>query len=167
MKLSSLTISSVMAGWAARKPSTIGGRTIRTRALGIGVTAYGVLSRGPISGHWQKGTTQAGDFRGHSPRFQGENVERNLALVEALRRVATAKGASVAQVAIAWVAAQGQDIVPLVGARRRDRLQEALGALDLRLGADDLAAIERVVPKDAAAGERYPAAAMADLDSER
>jgi aryl-alcohol dehydrogenase-like predicted oxidoreductase len=138
------------------------------RALGIGVTAYGVLSRGLISGHWQAGTAMAkGDFRSLSPRFQGENAERNLALVEALRRVAEAKGASVAQVAIAWVAAQGTDIVPLVGARRRDRLAEALGALDLTLGADDLAAIERAVPKDAAAGERYPARAMADLDSER
>ena len=90
---------------------------------------------------------------------------RNLALVEALRQVAAAKGASVAQVAIAWVVAQGEDIVPLVGARRRDRLAEALGA-SVALAADDLAAIERAVPKDAAAGERYPAQ-MAHLDSEQ
>src|SRR5258707_6083932 len=137
------------------------------RALGIGLTAYGVLSRGLISGHWRKDAAGAGDFRAMSPRFQGENVDRNLALVEALRQVAEARKASVAQVAIAWVAAQGQDIVPLVGARRRDRLTEALGALDLTLGKDDLAAIERAVPKDAVAGERYPAAAMADLDSEK
>jgi aryl-alcohol dehydrogenase-like predicted oxidoreductase len=138
-----------------------------TRALGIGITAYGVLSRGLISGHWRKDAVGAGDFRAISPRFQGENVERNLALVEALRKVAEARKASVAQVAIAWVAAQGKDIVPLVGARRRDRLAEALGALDLTLGKDDLAAIELAVPKDAVAGERYPAAAMADLDSEK
>jgi aryl-alcohol dehydrogenase-like predicted oxidoreductase len=137
------------------------------RALGIGVTAYGVLSRGLISGHWRKDAAGAGDFRAISPRFQGENIDRNLALVEALRRVAEERKASVAQVAIAWVAAQGQDIVPLVGARRRDRLAEALGALDLALSAADLAAIERAVPKDAAAGARYPDAAMADLDSEK
>jgi aryl-alcohol dehydrogenase-like predicted oxidoreductase len=137
------------------------------RALGIGVTAYGVLSRGLIGGHWRKDAAGAGDFRAHSPRFQGGNVERNLALVEALRKVAEGRNASVAQVAIAWVAAQGQDIVPLVGARRRDRLTEALGALALTLGADDIAAIERAVPRDAAAGARYAAAQMRDLDSER
>jgi aryl-alcohol dehydrogenase-like predicted oxidoreductase len=138
------------------------------RELGIGMTAYGVLSRGLISGHWDKGQGQAqGDFRGHSPRFQGDNVERNLALVEALRQIAQAKDVSVAQIAIAWVAAQGDDIVPLVGARTRPRLTEALGALDVTLSADDLAAIERAVPKGAAAGERYAAAQMAHLDSER
>jgi aryl-alcohol dehydrogenase-like predicted oxidoreductase len=137
------------------------------RELGIGVTAYGVLSRGLISGHWQAAQNVSGnDFRAHSPRFQGENVERNLALVEALRRIAEAKGVSVAQIAIAWVAAQGADIVPLVGARRRDRLAEALGALDVVLSADDLAAIEQAVPKGAAAGDRYAAAQMAHLDSE-
>ena len=102
-----------------------------------------------------------------SPRFQGENLDRNLALVEALRKVAEAKGVSVAQVAIAWVAAQGEDIVPLVGARRRDRLAEALAALDVRLDTADLAAIEQAVPKGAAAGDRYNAHQMAALDSER
>lgn len=101
-----------------------------------------------------------------SPRFQGENLDRNLDLVDRLRAVAEAKGASVAQTAIAWVLAQGQDIVPLVGARRRDRLAEALGALDVTLDAADLAAIEEAVPAGAAAGERYPAAQMAHLDSE-
>jgi len=137
------------------------------RELGIGITAYGVLSRGLISGHWRKDAIVAGDFRAHSPRFQGTNVDANLALVEALRKVAAAKDRSVAQVAIAWVAHQGQDIIPLVGARRRDRLAEALGALDVALTAKDIAAIELAVPKDAAAGSRYPAAAMADLDSEK
>ena len=137
------------------------------RELGIGVTAYGVLSRGLISGHWQKQPPAPGDFRGHSPRFQGANVDANLALVDALRRVADAKGITVAQAAIAWVAAQGNDIVPLVGARRRDRLGEALGAAKVALSAADMAAIERAVPKGAAAGARYPAHAMADLDSER
>ena len=137
------------------------------RELGIGVTAYGVLSRGLLGGHWDRTTVAKGDYRTHSPRFQDGHVERNLALADALRQVADAKGASVAQIAIAWVAAQGQDIVPLVGARRRDRLAEALGALELTLTEADLAAIERAVPKDAASGERYPAALMANLDSER
>lgn len=137
------------------------------RELGVAITAYGVLSRGLISGHWNKDAARAGDFRAFSPRFQGENIDRNLALVEALRVIAEAKGVSVAQIAIAWVAAQGEDIVPLVGARRRDRLTEALGALEVGLTADDLAAIERAVPKGAAAGERYPAPQMHSLDSER
>lgn len=138
------------------------------RELGIGVTAYGVLSRGLISGHWTNTTTTAAnDFRSFSPRFRKENIDANLALVEALRKIADAKGVSVAQVAIAWVAAQGNDIVPLVGARSRTRLTEALGSLDVELSADDLAAIERAVPKNAASGSRYPEMAMADLDSER
>jgi aryl-alcohol dehydrogenase-like predicted oxidoreductase len=136
------------------------------RELGIGITAYGVLSRGLISGHWSTERTRPGDFRGISPRFQAGNVERNLALVEALRGVADAKGASVAQIAIAWVLVQGDDVVPLVGARRRERLDEALGALSVTLGPDDLAAIERAVPRGAAAGDRYPAAQIAHLDSE-
>ncbi len=136
------------------------------RELGIGITAYGVLSRGLISGHWKKDTASATDYRMHTPRFQGENAERNLALVEALRHIADAKGVTVAQIAIAWVAAQGDDIVPLVGARQRTRLAEALGALNVTLSADDRAAIARAVPKGAAAGERYAAAQMASLDSE-
>ncbi|MBV9772556.1 MAG: aldo/keto reductase [Gemmatimonadetes bacterium] len=138
------------------------------RELGIGITAYGVLSRGLLGGHWSPGSgATPGDFRAHSPRFQGANLERNLALVEALRAVAEERGATVAQVAVAWVLAQGEEIVPLVGARRRDRLAEALGALELSLSADDLARIEAAVPRGAAAGERYAPAQMAMLDSER
>ena len=137
------------------------------RELGIGTTAYGVLSRGLISGHWTRTTLDSTDFRAHGPRFQGDNLDRNLALVEALRGIAQARGASVAQVAIAWVLSRGEDIVPLVGARQRHRLAEALGALDLDLGAEDVAAIERAVPADAAAGTRYAPAQMAMLDSER
>ncbi|MFD7013046.1 aldo/keto reductase [Streptomyces sp. NPDC059161] len=137
------------------------------RELGIGVTAYGVLSRGLISGHFSPDRQlAAGDFRGMSPRFQGENLRHNLGLVEALRKIAEQKGVSVAQIAIAWVLSRGEDIVPLVGARRRDRLTEALGALDVDLSADDLAAIETAVPAGAAAGDRYPEAQMAHLDSE-
>nr|WP_314074599.1 aldo/keto reductase [uncultured Roseococcus sp.] len=137
------------------------------RELGIGVTAYGVLSRGLISGHWSKARDAAPDFRSHSPRFQGGNLDANLALVEKLRQVAARKGVTVAQIAIAWVAAQGTDIVPLVGARKRDRLTEALGALDLTLTPADLAEIEAAVPKGAAAGDRYNAQGMVMLDSER
>ncbi len=137
------------------------------RDRGIAITAYGVLSRGLISGHWQKGAASGRDFRAFSPRFQGDNVDANLALVEALRKVADPKGISVAQAAIAWVAAQGADIVPVVGARRRDRLAEALGAIGVTLSPQDIAAIERAVPRDAASGSRYAAAAMADLDSEK
>ncbi|MYT22297.1 aldo/keto reductase [Streptomyces sp. SID7760] len=137
------------------------------RELGIGVTAYGVLSRGLISGHFSRDRELApGDFRGMSPRFQGENLQRNLDLVDALRKVAEEKGVSVAQTAIAWVLSRGEDIVPLVGARRRDRLAEALGAMAVELTAADLAAIEEAVPAGAAAGERYPEAQMAHLDSE-
>ena len=137
------------------------------RELGIGITAYGVLSRGLISGHWSKTREGEHDFRGNSPRFQGANLDANLALVETLRGIADGIGASVAQVAIAWVAAQGPDIVPLVGARRRDRLAEALGALNLTLSADDLATLAKALPPGAAAGERYPAAALAHMDSEK
>ncbi|AGZ42848.1 aldo/keto reductase [Actinoplanes friuliensis] len=134
------------------------------RELGIGLTAYGVLSRGLISGHWSAGRVGgAGDVRGFSPRFASENVEHNLTLVDALRRVAEAKGCTVAQLAIAWVAAQGGDIVPLVGARTRERLSEALPALELDLTADDLAEIEKAVPAGSARGDRYPAAFMSSL----
>ncbi len=138
------------------------------RELGIGITAYGVLSRGLISGHFSRDRRlAANDFRGMSPRFQGENLSRNLDLVDALRKIAEQKGVSVAQTAIAWVLSRGEDIVPLVGARRRDRLTEALGALDIGLDAGELAAIEQAIPADAAAGDRYPTDQMAHLDSER
>lgn len=138
------------------------------RELGISITAYGVLSRGLISGHLTK-ERLAGEkgFRTHSPRFQGENLEKNLALVEQLRLVAKDIGASVAQVAIAWVAAQGREIVPLIGAKRREQLTEALGALDLELSDAQLAALARAMPADAVVGSRYMAAQMGQLDSER
>jgi len=127
------------------------------------VTAYGVLSRGLLSGHWTKERV-ARDFRAILPRFRGANLERNLAFVEALRQVAHGKGATVAQVAIAWVLSRGTDIVPVVGARRRERLAEALVAPSLLLTPDDIAKIERAVPSGAAAGDRYHAQGMAGLD---
>jgi len=140
------------------------------RELGIGVTAYGVLSRGLLSGHWSKqraDTLTPHDFRATAPRFTGENLDKNLALVDTLSELAEEKGATAAQLAIAWVLSRGDEIVPLVGARRRERLTEALGALELELSADDLARIEQAVPAGGAAGERYQAQQMAILDSER
>src|SRR5712664_1737305 len=137
------------------------------RELGIGVTAYGVLARGLISGHWSKDRSGAQDFRSMGPRFQGDNLDRNLALVELLRAIAKDVGASVAQVAIAWVLAQGKDIVPLVGARRRDRMTEALGALDVTLTPAHLADLAKAFPPGVATGGRYPDAQLAHMDSEK
>lgn len=137
------------------------------RELGIGVTAYGVLSRGLLGGHWSSAGAGPGDFRSLSPRFSAENVDRNLALVEALRQVAEDIGASPARAAIAWVAARGSDIVPLIGAKTRGRLAEALGSTEIGLTDDQLARIDGAVPAEQVAGERYPAAHMAALDSER
>ncbi|MEW1588494.1 aldo/keto reductase [Micromonospora vinacea] len=138
------------------------------RELGIGLTAYGVLSRGLLSGHWSADRELTGtDFRANSPRFQGEHLAANLRLVDALGRVAQRLGATTSQVAIAWVAAQGEQIVPLVGARRRDRLTESLAAVDVVLDQDALDEIERAVPAGAASGQRYATAMMAVLDSEK
>lgn len=138
-----------------------------TRELGISITAYGVLSRGLISGHFTRDRQLAAqDFRAHSPRFQGDNLRHNLDLVDALRKIAERKGVSVAQIAIAWVLSRGEDIVPLVGARTRERLTESLGALDVTLDEADLTAIEEAVPPGAAAGDRYPAPQMAHLGTE-
>lgn len=136
------------------------------RELGIGITAYGVLSRGLISNVMPQ-TFVPSDFRSHSPRFQGENLARNRRLVDALAEIAQARGVSVAQLAIAWVLSRGDDIVPLIGTRRRDRLAEALASLDVALAGEELATIERAVPAGAAAGDRYNPAGMASLDSEK
>ncbi len=135
------------------------------RDLGISVTAYGILSRGLLS----SGTARLvpDDPRSRFPRFSGENHARNLELLTALEAAAEARGVTAAQLAIAWVAARGDDIIALIGTKRRDRLAEALKALDLTLSADDLAEIEAAVPAAAVAGERYEAAQVAALDSER
>jgi aryl-alcohol dehydrogenase-like predicted oxidoreductase len=137
------------------------------RELGVGVTAYGVLARGLLGGAWSTRDAAPGDMRVRMPRFRPENLEHNLALVDALRPVAEEKGATVAQLAIAWVLSRGEDIVPLVGTTRRDRLDEAIGAVGLELTQDDLAAIEHAMPTGAAAGERYDERQMAMLDSEQ
>jgi aryl-alcohol dehydrogenase-like predicted oxidoreductase len=135
------------------------------RELGISVTAYGILSRGLLS----SGTARLapGDPRARFPRFSGENHARNLELLTALEAIADDHGVTAAQLAIAWVASRGDDIIPLIGTKRRDRLAEALQALDLTLSTDDLAAIEAAVPAGAVAGDRYEAAQVAALDSER
>jgi aryl-alcohol dehydrogenase-like predicted oxidoreductase len=136
------------------------------RELGVGVTAYGVLSRGLLSERAAAGESQGG-FRSHLPRFQGKNLEHNLTLVAELQRIAADLGITVPQLAIAWALARGDDIVPLVGARRRDRLAEALGALDVVLSPETVARIESAVPVGAARGSRYGEEQMAMLDSER
>lgn len=137
------------------------------RELGIGITAYGVLSRGLIGGHFTKDGMNAKDYRSHSPRFSAANIDQNLALVGKIRTIADDIGVSVAQVAIAWVAAQGQDILPVVGARRRDRLTEALGSLDVKLTPAHLKALADAIPADAAAGGRYPDEHLVHMDSEK
>ena len=134
--------------------------------LGIGVTAYGVLSRGLISESALEGGSISG-FRAHSPRFQGDNLNKNLDLVRALKAISDEKGCSVAQLAIAWVAQRGDDIVPLIGARKRVRLAEALGALDITLTPEELKRIDAAAPPEAVAGTRYAPEQMAMLDSER
>ena len=136
-----------------------------TRELGISLTAYGVLSRGLLS----SGTARLapGDPRARFPRFSGENHARNLELLAKLEAIAEDRGVTAAQLAIAWVASRGDDIIPLIGTKRRDRLTEALNALDLTFSTDELAAIEAAVPADAVAGDRYEAAQVAALDSER
>jgi pyridoxine 4-dehydrogenase len=138
------------------------------RELGIAITAYGVLSRGLISGHFAPDRELAPtDFRSRAPRFSAANREHNLALVAQLRAIAEVKHATVAQLAIAWALSRGEDIVALVGARTPQRLAEALGTPEIELAPEDIAALERAVPPDAAVGERYPEQQMAVLDSER
>jgi aryl-alcohol dehydrogenase-like predicted oxidoreductase len=136
------------------------------RELGIGVTAYGVLSRGLLSGR-RTDPPSGRDMRAHFPRFQGENLQRNLKLVQALEAIAREKGVTPAQLAIAWVLSRGTDILPLVGARTREQLREALGALDVTLSAGELDRIAQAVPAEQVAGTRYAAPQMAMLDSER
>jgi aryl-alcohol dehydrogenase-like predicted oxidoreductase len=132
------------------------------RELGICVTAYGVLSRGLLSGSKPAGP---GDLRSHFPRFRGANAADNERVVEALRKIAAGKGATPAKLAIAWVLARGNDIVPVMGARTRAQLQETLGALEIHLSAADLSRIDVEVPP--VSGARYDERQMRMLDSER
>jgi aryl-alcohol dehydrogenase-like predicted oxidoreductase len=162
-------ISDLQIEWSLISRGVEGDILAACREHGIAVTAYGVLSRGLISGHWSRDRDSGGfDFRtSTSPRFQREALDHNLALVETLREIADGLGATPAQVAIAWVLARGEDVVPLVGARRRDRLDEALGALDLTLDEATLERLEATFPPGVAEGERYAESQMGMLDSER
>jgi len=132
--------------------------------LGIGVTAYGVLSRGLLSGSTPKA---AGDFRAHLPRFKGDNLQRNARLVEALSRIASDRGVTPSQLAVAWVLAKGPGIVPLIGARTRTQLVESLAALQIALTPSEVERIEAALPLADVAGARYDEHQMRVLDSER
>jgi len=134
------------------------------RELGMSVTAYGVLSRGLLGGSRPSGP---GDFRAHLPRFTGENFEKNQKLIASLRGIALGKNATPAQVAIAWVLSRGEDIVPLIGARRRSQLGDAVQAVELALSLQEIAELEKAIPPDAIAGTRYDAHQMSWLDSEK
>ncbi len=131
------------------------------RELGIGLTAYGALSRGLFGGSV---TAAPSDMRRHFPRFQGDNLTANLALMDKLKQLADRRNVTPSQLALAWVLAKGRDIVPIIGTRRREHLQENLAAADLQLSPADLDQIEREIPRGAVAGERYPAATMSTVN---
>ncbi len=138
------------------------------RELGVSLVAYGVFSRGLLTGHMPSPESAArGDIRAHFPRFQGENLARNQKLISRLQEIATKKGINVAQLALAWVLSKGKEIIPLVGARHRQQLKDALETLPMSLSSDEIATMERAVPPDSVAGDRYGAEQMAVLDSER
>jgi len=132
--------------------------------LGVGITAYGVLSRGLLAG---SRPTARNDFRAHLPRFSGENYERNRRVIEALNALAADKGVTASQLAIAWVLSKGESIVPVIGARTRAQLTESLGALDVTLSEDEVLRIESALPPETVSGSRYGESQMQLLDSER
>jgi aryl-alcohol dehydrogenase-like predicted oxidoreductase len=136
------------------------------RELGVALVAYGVLSGGLISDRAEASRIAKSEIRTRKPRFAAENFPKNIALVEALGKIAREKGATTSQLAFAWTKSRGADVVPLIGARRRDQLKEALGALDMKLSPDDLARIEQAAPHTAVAGTRYVPAVLAHMDSE-
>jgi aryl-alcohol dehydrogenase-like predicted oxidoreductase len=135
------------------------------RELGVGFVAYSPLGRGFLTGQIKKfDDLAADDFRRYSPRFQGDNFAKNLALVEHLTAVARQKGVTAGQLALAWVLSRGDDIVPIPGTKRRSYLEENVAAADISFTADELARIDAIAPSGAAAGERYAAAAMASVN---
>jgi aryl-alcohol dehydrogenase-like predicted oxidoreductase len=134
------------------------------RELGIGFVAYSPLGRGFLSGRFQSPDDfDEGDFRKHNPRFQGENFQKNLELVERVKEIAGEKGVTASQLALAWVLAQGDDIVPIPGTTKVKNLEENVAAADIELTEDDLRRLDEVAPKGAAAGDRY--ADMSPIDS--
>jgi aryl-alcohol dehydrogenase-like predicted oxidoreductase len=135
------------------------------RELGIGFVAYSPLGRGFLTGQIKQfEDLAADDFRRYSPRFQGDNFAKNLALVDHLTKIAQAKGVTAGQLALAWVLSRGDDIVPIPGTKRRAYLEENVAAAAIRFTADELAAIDAIAPKGVAAGERYPASTMASVN---
>jgi aryl-alcohol dehydrogenase-like predicted oxidoreductase len=133
--------------------------------LGVGFVAYSPLGRGFLTGQIQRFEDLApDDFRRLSPRFQGENFQKNLVLVDRIKAIATEKGCTPAQLALAWVLAQSQNIVAIVGTKRRSYLEENLGALNVKLSPDDLRRIDQAAPRGAAVGDRYPAATMRQIN---
>lgn len=126
------------------------------RGLGIGLVPYSPLGRGILTGAIGTGSLEDGDFRSSNPRFKGDALDANLALVEKVREIAAAKGCTAGQLALAWVLAQGEDVVPIPGTKRVRYLEENVGAADVELTADDLASLEQAVPRDAVVGQRYP-----------
>ena len=132
------------------------------RELGIGFVAYSPLGRGFLTGQFRRfEDLPADDYRRNSPRFQGENFQKNLDLVRQVEEIAKEKGVKPSQLALAWVLAQGEDIVPIPGTKRRTYLEENVAALDLKLTAEDLRRIEEIFPQGAASGQRYPEHMMA------
>ena len=135
------------------------------REIGAGLTAYGVLSRGLLSGRIRSADDLSPyDYRSHLPRFQGDNLQKNLVLVDALVNLAADKGVSASQLATAWALHRGDDIVPVIGARKMSHLDEALGAAEVSLNADELGTLEAAVPADAVAGTRYDDFGMTIVD---
>jgi len=136
-----------------------------TRSLGIGFVAYSPLGRGFLTGQFKSpADLPADDYRRNSPRFQGENFKKNLELVGQVEAIAREKGCSASQLALAWVLAQGDDIVPIPGTKRAKYLDENLGAVSVRLTAADLGRIDAVVPAGLASGDRYPAHSMSAVN---
>lgn len=135
------------------------------RELGIGYVAYSPLGRGFLTGQIRRiEDLPEDDYRRHSPRFQGENFQKNLDLVREIETMAREKGCTPAQLALAWLLAQGEDILPIPGTKKRSRLEENVGALEVRISAEDLARIDRILPPGAAAGPRYAAPQMQALN---
>jgi aryl-alcohol dehydrogenase-like predicted oxidoreductase len=134
------------------------------RRLGIGFVAYSPLGRGFLTSDADVSHDEAGDFRGRHPRFTGDAKEKNLELVKNIERIAEVKGVTVAQLALAWVLAQGNDVVPIPGTKRRSWLRDNIAASEIVLSAADLAALEEAVPRDAVAGERYHSAGMTTIN---
>jgi aryl-alcohol dehydrogenase-like predicted oxidoreductase len=137
------------------------------RELGVGITAYGVLSRGLFDPNWNAQSIAKDDFRSYSPRFQGDNLQKNLLALEPVRNMAKQKNVTLPQIAIAWVLAKGEDIIPLIGSRRRMTLMDSIKALQVHLTEEEITLLDQTFPLGVAAGTRYAEPMMSHLDSEK